>query len=141
MPPAHHDEDDRPEHTEEQGRDHPGHGEVKVSQEVDPDPGQTPEPDLLEDADHGVGLVPGCQGDGLPRPLLVTIHDVTHSPSEDGCRQLRMASVVTVCQCTCGLQAVPCRREVVTADCAGSAPLSAVAPQPQVRPQGCSDAG
>ena len=99
MAPADHDDDDdRPEDAEEQGGDHPGHGEVKVSQEVDPDPGQTPEPDLLEDADHGVGLVPGCQGDGLPRPLLVIIHDVTHSLKMIvDCRQLSMASVRTVC--------------------------------------------
>ena len=68
-----------PKHTEEQGCDHPGHGEVKVSQQVDPDPGQTAETDLLEDADHGVGLLPGSQGDRLPRPLLVTVHDVTLS--------------------------------------------------------------
>ena len=66
-----------PKHTEEQGCDHPGHGEVKVSQQVDPDPGQTAETDLLEDADHGVGLLPGRQGDRLPLPLLVTVHDVT----------------------------------------------------------------
>ena len=67
-------DDDTPEDTEEQGRHHPGHGEVKVAEEVDPDPGQAPESDLLEDADHGVDLGPGLQGDRLP--LLVTLHDV-----------------------------------------------------------------
>ena len=66
-----------PEDTEEQGCDHPGHGEVKVSQKVDSDPRQTAETDLLEDADHGVGRLPGGQGDGLL--LLVTVHDVTLS--------------------------------------------------------------
>ena len=81
-----------PEDTEEQGCDHPGHGEVKVSQKVDSDPRQTAETDLLEDADHGVGLLPRREGDGLPRPLLVTVHDVTYTISSDGCRQLSVAS-------------------------------------------------
>ena len=114
-----------PEHTQEQGCDHPGHGEVKVSQQVDPDPGQTAETDLLEDADHGVGLLPRCQGDGLPRPLLVTVHDVTYSLS----LQMVVANsvwppqflTVSVNALDGWLQAgLLCRREVVTADCAGA---------------------
>ena len=83
-----------PEDTEEQGCDHPGHGEVKVSQKVDSDPRQTAETDLLEDADHGVGLLPRREGDGLL--LLVTVHDVTNSFSSDGCCQLSVASTVSV---------------------------------------------
>ena len=89
------DDDDIPDDAEEEGRDHPGHREVKVTEEVDPDPGEAPQSDLLEDADHRVGLLPGRQGGGVP--LLVSLHDVTHCHYSDGCHWVTMASGLSLC--------------------------------------------
>ena len=86
------DDNDIPDDAEEEGRDHPGHREVKVAEEVDPDPGEAPQSNLLEDADHGVGLLPGCQGDRLP--LLVSLHDVTHT--HYGCHWVTLASGLSI---------------------------------------------